>query len=106
MKTLKNNKQEFLNFLDNRRKNKNNQGKSFTYWCAFYDFMKQRTRPRTQREEERDIIELEVCLFLDINQEKVDKLKPIALLEILDISILDEIALYLYFNDEKTRWKS
>lgn len=61
--------------------------------------MKCRTRPRTERHEERDIIQQAVCDTLDIPRYRADILKPTALLEILNISTLDNIAKTLYFND-------
>lgn len=63
--------------------------------------MKCRTRPRTERHEERDIIQQAVCDNLDIPRARADILKPTALLEILDISTLDDIARILYFKDNE-----
>lgn len=63
--------------------------------------MRIRTRPRTERHEERDIIQNAVCDVLDISRYKADTLKPTALLEILDISTLDDIARSLYGDSEE-----
>lgn len=100
MKRHEDHAKEFLTFLEWRQKDTRNVWKSFTYWSCFYDFMRCRTRPRTERHEERDTIQQAVCDILDIPRYRADTLKPTALLEILDISTLDDIARTLYFNDD------
>lgn len=99
MKIHEDHAKEFLHFLEWRRKDTKNIWKSFTYGSCFYDFMIRRTRPRTERKEERDTIQEAVCNTLWISRYKADLLKPRALLEILDISTLDDIARTLYVND-------
>lgn len=101
MKTHGDHTKEFLHFLEWREKDTRNIWKSYTLWCCFHDFMLCRTRPRTEREEERDIIQNAVCNTLWIPRHRADTLKPKALLEILDISTLDDIARTLYYNDRE-----
>lgn len=101
MKLHEDHAREFCEFLEWRQKDERNIGKSFTYWSAFYDFMVKRTRPRSERHEEWDMIQAFVCSFLDIPRATADILRPRALLEILSMDQLDEIARILYFNDHE-----
>ena len=90
---------EFINFYNSRRKRPENIGRSFTHGSAFYDYMKQ--KPWIYRSEEREQIERAVQSQYWLTQEQTNQMSYWALLELCDLSILDEIANHLYFNDEE-----
>ena len=92
------NKEIFQEFKENRLKDPKNAWRSFTRGSCFYDFWKWRN---TDNYEEREQLETAVQDYYWLTPEQTENMTFQALLELCDISILDEIATTLYYNDEE-----
>lgn len=80
----------YLEFVEKRAKEPKNSGKSFTMWCALYDFCHWWNRGLETLWIEPEVNEIIVSQS-GANYERVEGLNDDAKLEILDISILDEL---------------
>jgi len=79
-----------------RERNPQNKGKSFTYGCILYDYVKNGgDLAGLGYGIEQTALEY-VQMELDAKRDKIYNLSDLALVEILDISILDEIATPLF----------
>lgn len=95
-------KEDFFDFYDRRRDQKENIWRSFTKWSALYDYMKNRSRGyNNEYSEIWNAIEQSVSRQYAIQLETVEQFSYDALLELCDISELDEICNYLFFNEEE-----
>lgn len=83
-------RQDYLEFVNERMEKDKNKWKSFTMWCALYDFCSwwSWTLDDLWIEEEINGI---ICEQSGADYERVEWLNDQAKLEILDISILDEL---------------
>lgn len=89
-------KNAFMEFAEMRQRNPQNRGKSFTYWCILYDYIKNGGNfAELWYWIEQQALEF-AQMELDAKRDKVYNLSDLALAEILDISILDEIATPLF----------
>lgn len=92
-------KQDFFDYYKWRRDQKENVGRSFTHWSALYDFLE--TTPNKQEYWEiRNMIEESVERQYSLLPNTAENFSYKALLELCDISELDEIANYLFFKEE------
>ena len=79
-----------------RRRNPQNKGKSFTYGCILYDYIKNGgSFAELWYWIEQQALEY-VQMELDAKRDKIYNLSDLALAEILDINILDELATPLF----------
>lgn len=98
MEKLYTNKELFHSFKETRLKDPRNAGRSFTAWSCFYDFWKDRN---TDNYEEREQLETAVQDYYGLTPEQTEKMDFRALLELCDLSILDDIARFLYYDQEE-----
>lgn len=93
-------KQDFFDYYKWRRDQKENVGRSFTRWSALYDFLE--TAPNMREYWEIwDMIQQSVEWQYSLQEGTADKFSYKALLELCDISELDEIANALFFNEDE-----
>lgn len=93
-------KQDFFDYYKWRRDQKKNVGRSFTHGSALYDFLE--TAPNMREYWEIwEMIEQSVERQYSLQEGTADKFSYKALLELCDISELDEIANALFFNEDE-----
>lgn len=86
----------FKEYAEMRQRNPQNKGKSFTYGCILYDYIKNGGNfAELWYNIEQQALEI-VQTQLDAKRDAVYNLSDLALAEILDISILDELATPLF----------
>lgn len=91
--------EDFKTFYDRWRSQPQNIGKSFTRGSAFYDYMQWDLTFFLS--DEREQIDRAVQEQYGLTQDQTDRMPYKAILELCDISILDEICTHLYFNDNE-----
>jgi len=96
METLKD---DFFDYYERRRSQESNKGRSFTRWSALYDFLKSSIRVHDY-DEIRNMIEESIERQYALTPGTAREFSYMALLELCDISALDEICNYLFFNEE------
>lgn len=94
-----NTKKEFFDYYEWWRSQKENVGRSFTRGSALHDFLKSSIRVHDYNTI-RDMIEESVERQYSLTPGTCERFSYNALLELCDISELDQICNYLFFNEE------